>query len=360
MITAETLNGPAYDAFEAGAAELHRLIRTGQDNSDAANAIRDWLDGPWTAMTPEQRQFGNALSGDLYMLNPDDGEVFEPATDDERSPQRLGLAILAARERQEWGTVLEMLRKGPIDFPVDFVAFLRALAFEKLGRPAVALAFAQHANRLSPRNDAYQSKELLLLIHLGRTDEMAALAWKYLDDPVSPVKTVVFAASELTLATRSKAGPAARPELERIAEAVRSVLGRLPELAGDPTEAATSAQAHLTLGYCLEHLGDAAAAREQHEAALRAYGDRRAGDDADRPVGPGLVHGDGPDFPPDRRLIGRALTSARGPPAPPSGPSSFATVTCGLGSGTPAISSAVSHRRGGSGRGGGAAVASHR
>ena len=92
-MTAESLNTTAYDQIERATLELHEMIRTGRGDTAGADHLRDWMLDPWERLTHEQREFSGDVSADLYMLNPDEGEIYEPVSDEERSPSRLGLAI---------------------------------------------------------------------------------------------------------------------------------------------------------------------------------------------------------------------------------------------------------------------------
>ena len=290
MITADTLRTPAYDDFEIGTLELHAMIRDGQGDGRAADELRHWLEGPWMSMTPEQREFGNGLSGDLYMLNPDDGEVFEPATDEERSPQRLGLAILAARDRRDWATVLDLLRRGPLGFPPDYLAFLRARAYGELGRTAIAVAFSRHAQRLNPTETAHRLIEMDLLDQGGHTADAAAIARAWMADSALPADSRILAAGRLFAETRGTDQQAVRPVLEQVADASRAALAAIP---AGPDAEEFSTYAHLLLGGCLDRLGESEAARAEFDrvlempprdwdgfvahAALRAYVGQRFG-----------------------------------------------------------------------------------
>jgi hypothetical protein len=232
-MNAETLNTPAYDQFEEGTLKLHELIRMGRESSAEANEVRDWLYGPWELLTPEQRNFGNGLSADLYMLNSDDGEVLEAATDEERSAKRLGLEIEAASDRNAWGQVLTLLRKGPEFFPPGHVAYLRARAYGELGRPLVALAFIRHARTLDAAKPSCGVLEIEYLRASGRERDAVELARRHVGNENTPVKLAMYAAGVVFDSTRALSDAEGKATWEFLARVLRRLLG--PALTEDPS-----------------------------------------------------------------------------------------------------------------------------
>lgn len=58
-------------------AKLDNLMRAGKSESDEADKIRDEMDAPWYAMTPEERESIEALSVELYALwTPEEAAAF--------------------------------------------------------------------------------------------------------------------------------------------------------------------------------------------------------------------------------------------------------------------------------------------
>jgi tetratricopeptide (TPR) repeat protein len=263
---AGTLHTAAYDEYERGLLVLHQLSLAGQDGSPAADQLRDRLLAPWSHLTPEQREFGDGVSGDLYMLEPTEGEIHDPASDEERSPQQLGRAIKSSLDRRDWFAILQLLRKGPAFLPPYYVAHLRARAYQALGSPAVALAFARHAHRLDPDNVVHRLMELELLDAAGQPAEADAIAWNCLVVG-RPAALVLAAASRLLLQTRDQAPDVGRTTTERLAVALQGVI-RSDGLASDADAAELAAFAHLLLGVCFDQLGDATVSRREFEACI--------------------------------------------------------------------------------------------
>ena len=57
-----------YRAYTKLLHELHRLIRHGEGDSDAADAIRDVMDVHWRGMTSEEYAWVRQMSADLISL----------------------------------------------------------------------------------------------------------------------------------------------------------------------------------------------------------------------------------------------------------------------------------------------------
>ena len=89
---------PNYLTVVRGIREMHRLIAAGQEDSPAAEAVRDAADRPWNALTEVERKRAGGLSEDLYSIT----EAPPPAR--HMNPQaaaRLNDAV-EARQRGEW------------------------------------------------------------------------------------------------------------------------------------------------------------------------------------------------------------------------------------------------------------------
>ncbi len=263
-MNAETLNTSAYDQFEQGTLKLHELVRLGRESSAEANGLRDWLYGPWEQLTSEQRDFGNGLSADLYMLNSQDGEVLEAATDEERSAQRLGLEIKAAWDRRAWAQALMLLRKGPAFFPPSHIAFLRARAYGELRRPLVALAFIRHARALDATKPSYRVLEVEYLREAGLGREAVNLARRYIEDDKTPVKLGIYAAGVVFENTRALPDADGRETWGFLARVLRRLLD--DAVAEDQS---VMPAGYSILGACHDGLGQREDAAQSYRAALQ-------------------------------------------------------------------------------------------
>ena len=302
-MTPDDLESPAYDDLERGTLELHQMIRQGQGDTIEADGLREWMCGPWDRVTDAQREFADNLSGDLYMLNPDAGEMYDPVPDEERSPQRLGLSIALAQQRHDWAGLLDLLRRGPTFVTPQWVAYWRAYAYDQLGRPAVALAFVRFARELDPADVDTRLLEFAILGRATSPEQVDAAAWAYVDAG-HPPRMAVVAAGHLFRATRDQDDAVARSTARRLANALRRLVDG-DDLRRDPDADVARPYAYLLLAACLDRAGDPAAARPAYEvamattprtsdrsaslAALKAYVGQRFDPSAATPISPSAM-----------------------------------------------------------------------
>src|SRR4051812_32501434 len=126
---------PAYREYARVTTRLHELMVAGLGESEEADVVRDQMDGPWKQLTGPERDHLAGLSADLYMLT--DEEILDPAAPAERGANTLGVALLDARTRGDWETVLSLLRKGPTFLSRRETASFRAEAYDELGHPDI-------------------------------------------------------------------------------------------------------------------------------------------------------------------------------------------------------------------------------
>ena len=251
MITADALRSMAYDQFEAETLALHRLICNGRGGSEAAASLRGRLAGVWPQLTDDQQEFGNDFAGDLYMLHPSEPEMYEPATDEERSPQVLGFAIKDAWDRGDWATALTLLRRGASFWEPQHIAYLRARAYGELGRPAVALTFIQFARRRDPTRVPYQILELDWYGSVFRPDEVESLAWSYVSDPAVTPAIAVMASGMLIARVQDLDDAIAQTALNRLIPHLLRIADLLA-VGGSADPYDLLANARVQLAVCLE------------------------------------------------------------------------------------------------------------
>ncbi len=70
----------AVSEYESLLRRLHALDRSGKNESDEADLLREQMEAPWVRMTPAERQMMNALSADLAV------DRFYLPFDDSRRP----------------------------------------------------------------------------------------------------------------------------------------------------------------------------------------------------------------------------------------------------------------------------------
>lgn len=145
-MTASLFNPSAdYRAAIDGMLRMHQFAVAGEEDSDAADALREELDQSWGRLTAAERKQIQELSMDLYTLTEPPVEP-DPAL---RSAAWNQLAeVDAASRRGDWQLVLEILRQAGPYAPPQFAAHYRAKAWNALGHPEVAVLFADQENAL--------------------------------------------------------------------------------------------------------------------------------------------------------------------------------------------------------------------
>lgn len=159
---------PSYLATVRGTHELHRLIAEGKEDSPEAEAIRDASDGPWEALSEQERERARLVAEDLYSLYEE-----SPAKQEMTREAQAGLnEAYEARERGDWDRSLELLRTWRAYIDQFLVSYLRGTIWLEAGDPTTAALFFQNAHKLNPENGSYLAMYLYAL-HLA--DSPAAL-----------------------------------------------------------------------------------------------------------------------------------------------------------------------------------------
>lgn len=159
-------DNPSYVQYEGLLTELHRLIALGKCNSDEASAVRDEMGGPEQSLSQPEIMRSNGLSADLYMLQSD--EVYETY---EGTQEELVNALGEALSRNDYETILLLLRKGTPFLRTAQVASLRGRCYAMLGHLNTALLFMRYAAENEPEQVAHRLYILGLLTQLNRTQE---------------------------------------------------------------------------------------------------------------------------------------------------------------------------------------------
>ena len=166
MIMVTPTMNPSFLAMVRGTRELHQLMAAGKDESPEADAIRDATDGPWGALSEEERNRVRNLSEDLYSL------VEPPPSAQPMSPQSQAKLSEAFEAKQcgEWDRALDLLRRCRAHIDPAIVSYLRGSIWLEAGDPSTAALFFEHACKLRPDNENY----LAMFLHaLNRADSAA-------------------------------------------------------------------------------------------------------------------------------------------------------------------------------------------
>jgi tetratricopeptide (TPR) repeat protein len=241
---------------------MHRLIDEGKGDTEEAEALADQMDFPWYAMTAKEQSRMRGLAADLHSLREGGPKRVEMSPDQFAAWQQGARQALRRGHIEDPDEVLDLLRRPvPARLPGQFVPFLQARCWEKLGDLETALLFMKQAYRLD-QNQALCV--LLLLQQMGKVDELSPYANRVIDDPSSPPLELYLAGVALLSTTRNMRDSEARPTLLRIVPVLRKALSQYlssQERAQTPEADAYISQA---LGLSVQRLGD-------QEDAIKVY-----------------------------------------------------------------------------------------
>lgn len=152
-----TLTEPARHLAEL-TVRLHRLIRSGQGSSPAADELRDEMDVVGAEVGRDEMQLLQRLSGDLYEIGRHE-PVPPPPSTEPRVSQEIA-----------WNSpahLLEMLRQRDCRVPQQLRMHLRGSVWDVLGVRDAAIAFNAEALRLAPDSALFRYERLMDLHQLG-------------------------------------------------------------------------------------------------------------------------------------------------------------------------------------------------
>lgn len=207
MSLSDVFGSPAFDRVAHGTIRLHRLMAEGKGDGPEADEVRDALDGPIAALTPEERARAQFLSADLYKLSKTRSD-HEPLPMNPHAQAKLR-AIIEARDAHHWDKALELLRRWERYVALEFVSFQRGAIWDRAGNAEIAVEFYRHAAELCP--DSYMPG--IYLSALARVDgaKAAAEAWRVLDAGGRFAAAVrIQAAYVVLIATRSNSNTLAQ------------------------------------------------------------------------------------------------------------------------------------------------------
>ena len=252
---------PNFTRYESLLLRLNDLMARGDDEGDEGEKIREEMEHLfWRLSGPERARLGG-LSADLYMLQ--DDEIFERF---DGTQEELQAALQDSWQNKEWERLLALLRKGPEFLPQEAIAYLRFIAYKRLGHPDSALLFLRHAAQLDPQRASYKEMLLNQLTQMGRFDEAVALSDPLIEDATTPRHVLINAANVLSHRTEKMSEEEARSIHARVVDILERALdGVQVSLHLTPT---LIAGAYGILGYSHEALGHLVDARSAYDEAL--------------------------------------------------------------------------------------------
>ena len=267
MPTKPLILSPNYLTVVRGIHEMHRLIADGQEDSPAAEAVRDATDRPWQALSEVERRRASGLSEDLYSIK----QVAPPPAQsmDPQAAARCNDAV-EARQRGEWDRALELLRKSRAFVAPALVSYLRGSIWSEAGDARTAVLFYEHALRLQPDNGNY------LAIFLHALDVVAPTAARQRGEEILrepdkfPPVAVVRAADLVFKAARMLPEVEATELFRRLIPVLQGALATIE--AGDESgvDQSSYAMAVSLLGFSYEFLGETQLAANYYTRGLAA------------------------------------------------------------------------------------------
>ena len=149
---------PSYIAVVRGLLRMHELRAQGQFESPEADALRDAMDSPWEGLSETERTRLRGLSEDLNALSEialDNPSPAMSADTQERINQ-----VHETRQRGDWDTALELLRRSETYIPPALASYLRGTIWGAAGDAATAAVFFEHASHVEPTNQVFQTVKL--------------------------------------------------------------------------------------------------------------------------------------------------------------------------------------------------------
>lgn len=249
----QVIHPTAYSEYKSLLLKLHSLLAAEKGRSEEARNVRHEMDMPERSLTDEEMDHLDGLSADLYMLQ--GKEIFEPGNVS-------GAELQPAWKEKRWGEVLQLLRKNIPGLREENRAYLRAMAYARLGDVDCAYLFMNHAASLVPDDVIFQYFSLDYLIKLKRFDTATEKANAYIRNPDTASPLLILSAAVLIQSVRNDSDISVVQD--RFSEAYRvltSVLSRSSIVSDTPAEVIVLG--YLLLGFTLEnlHAGDVIARR---------------------------------------------------------------------------------------------------
>ncbi|WP_437675827.1 hypothetical protein [Sorangium sp. So ce131] len=249
-------------AYERLVVALHREIRA--EHGEGADAIRDAMDEPWSALTTEERARLGWLSEDLYEI----GGARRPrgrvdATKQEKS--ELLQEAKAALIQRGFARCVELLRKiEPGAIPQDVRMYMLGRCWEELGFPYAGAAFFDHAYELGRRAN-YAAMAMFALAEAGER-QLVYERIEAIEQREDAEPTLLLRAAALLFSGAEGAPPSDAPALfQRVIALVER------GAASEEVVPSLRAAALIAGGFSYEHLGDRTKAIAAFDMAVRVH-----------------------------------------------------------------------------------------
>jgi tetratricopeptide (TPR) repeat protein len=251
MPQSQNYRSPAFVRVASETIDLHRLIAAGKGDDPEADEVRDSLDEPLAALTPEERTRAQYLSADLYTLS----KVHSDHDQQPLHPQAQAnlRAIVEAQKAQQWDKSLALLRRWDRFMPLEMASFQRGRIWDRAGMPEIAAEFYRHAAELRP-DSPMPATYLSTLVRIDPAKAAEESRQFLAAGSLYPAAVRILAAYVVLVAARSSSATS----LDAIEGALIPVLtGAIEDLEhkNESTKGAIE-MASLLLGVAYQRLGD--------------------------------------------------------------------------------------------------------
>ncbi len=242
--------------------ELDHVMCTRDPDGEEADAIRDRMERPWYAMSPDEEALVRGLSQDLYTIG-----TARPAPnrDDAAASDELAEAL----NRGNWVKALDLLRREEALLPQADVAALRGVCWSCLGEHSAALAFIDEAFRLAPSDSQFLALRWEALVRAQCTADASRDAEEKLSGESLADSYAHFKAADVLMLHATQSPDSESHRLYELArQAVNRGLERLPPEPLDAELQRVRINAYLNLAFSYDQLGDPSKAIEAYDRAL--------------------------------------------------------------------------------------------
>jgi len=238
---------------------LHRLIASGEGDSEAADELRDLMDEPWMHLGAAEISLTNGLSEDLYSLG---RERIEPEGEVDASETA---AFKHSFDSQNWPQALAILRRNQEKFPQDEASILRGQLWAFMDLPAAALPFFEDVARFRSLDTGEEQMYLVCAVLAGQARNFVKRARQILGQTQDARKQLM--ASEVLF--KAAAESESEELLREAINAAEQGLGANRDDEDSPVRSQDllSAYVNLALGYDL--LGKSSQACQVCDVALK-------------------------------------------------------------------------------------------
>ena len=247
---------------------LHESIRTGSDESDDGEAIRDQMDAPADFFTKSETESANGISADLYSISNSEPYTPQPMTQIVQAEIK---KALDARNAGEFIESLNLLRKNQTYVDFAMLTYVRGSVMFDAGEFNLAVDFFRHAMVLSPNNTNYT---YMWLESLSRSDSRKASdeAKKILLVAAVQSPKLVLKAAEIRLSSTSQLSESqAEPIIRQLILAFEDTIIRLQTSGDSQDSPSLLASAFMFLGFCHEHLKNDSGALQSFDQGIKLF-----------------------------------------------------------------------------------------